>query len=53
MSEENYRVGVGTLLDVQLASTKLNSLKIDRINAYYDFLLAERKLNYYTGELSY
>lgn len=53
LSEENYRVGVGTLLDVQLASTKLNSLKIDRINAYYDFLLAERKLNYYTGELSY
>ncbi len=53
LSEENYRVGVGTLLDVQTASTKLNSLKIDRINAYYDFLLAERKLNYYTGELSY
>ncbi|MBS1551586.1 MAG: TolC family protein [Bacteroidetes bacterium] len=53
LSEENYRVGVGTLIDVQTASTKLNTLKIDRINAYYDFLLAERKLIYYTGDLSY
>lgn len=53
LSEENYKVGLGTLLDVQTASTKLNSLKIDKINAYYDFLLAEKRLNYYSGELSY
>lgn len=52
-SEENYRVGIGTLLDVQTASTKLNSLKIERINAYYDFLLAEKRLNYFSGELIY
>lgn len=53
LSEENYKVGLGTLLDVQTASTKLNLLIIDKIKAYYDFLLSEKKLNYYTGDLSY
>lgn len=53
LSEENYRVGLGTLLDAQTAATKLNSLKIDLINAKYDFLLAERRLRYYSGDLSY
>lgn len=53
LSEENYRVGVGTLLDIQTASTKLNALRIEKINAYYDFLLAEKKLNYYSGDLTY
>lgn len=53
LSEENYRVGVGTLLDIQTASTKLNSLRVERINAYYDFLLAEKRLNYFSGDLSF
>ncbi|MBK6877196.1 MAG: TolC family protein [Ignavibacteria bacterium] len=53
LSEENYRVGFGILLDVQTASVKLNLLKIDLINAYYDFLLAERQIQYYTGGLLY
>lgn len=53
LSEENYRLGLGILLDVQTASTKLNLLQIDLINAYYDFLLAEKQLQYYTGSLSY
>lgn len=51
LSDENYRVGLGTLLDAQTAATKLNSLKIDLINAYYDFLLAERRIKYYVGDL--
>ncbi|MDZ4713253.1 MAG: TolC family protein [bacterium] len=53
LSEENYRVGLGTLLDAQTAATKLNSLKIDLINSYYDFLLAEKRIRYYTGDLTY
>lgn len=53
LSEENYKVGLGTLLDVQTATTKLNNLKIDQINSYYDFLLAERTLKYYSGDLNY
>lgn len=53
LSEENYRIGLGTLLDAQTAATKLNTLKIDLINAYYDFLLAERRLKFYVGDLNY
>lgn len=53
LSEENYRVGVGTLLDIQTASTKLNALRVERINAYYEFLLAEKRLYYYSGDLSF
>jgi outer membrane protein len=53
LSEENYRLGLGILLDVQTASTKLNLLQIDLINAYYDFLLAERQIQYFTGNLTY
>lgn len=52
LSEENYNVGLGTLLDAQTAATKLNNLKIDLINAYYDFLLAERTIKYYVGDLT-
>ncbi|MDQ3021903.1 MAG: TolC family protein [Bacteroidota bacterium] len=52
LSEENYRIGLGTLLDAQTAATKLNTLRIDLINAYYDFLLAERSLRYFVGDLS-
>lgn len=51
LSDENYRVGLGTLLDAQTAATKLNTLNIDLINAYYDFLLAEKRLQYYVGDL--
>lgn len=53
LSEENYRVGLGTLLDVQTATTKLNELRVNLINAYYDFLLAERTVRYYSGDLNY
>jgi outer membrane protein TolC len=52
LSEENYAIGLGTLLDAQTAATKLNTLKIDQINAYYDFLLAEKRLKYFVGDLS-
>ncbi len=51
LSDENYRIGLGTLLDAQTAAVKLNTLRIDKINAYYDFLLAEKRLKYYVGDL--
>ncbi|MBS1518729.1 MAG: TolC family protein [Bacteroidetes bacterium] len=53
LSEESYRVGTGILLDVQTATVKLNTLKIDLVNAFYDFLLAEKNLQYYLGELNF
>lgn len=53
LSEENYRLGLGTILDVQTARTRLNGLIIDRINAVYNFYIAQRQLQYYTGELRF
>jgi outer membrane protein len=53
LSEENYRIGYGTLLDVQTATAKLNSLRIQKINALYNFLLAEKQIQYLTGNFNY
>ncbi len=53
LSEESYRVGLNTLLDVQTAQNNLNSIQISRITALYDFITAKARLDYYTGELNY
>lgn len=53
LSEENYRLGLGTLLDVQTATTRLNNLLIDKINATYNFLIAKRLIDYYSGQIKY
>jgi len=53
LSEENYRIGYGTLLDLQTANTKLNGLKIDKVNSVYNFLMAEKQIDYLTGIINY
>jgi len=53
LSDENYRIGRGTLLDLQTAIVALNSLRINRINAVYGFLLAEKQIDYLTGIINY
>lgn len=53
LAEENYRVGLGTILEVQTATTSLNNLRIQQSNAIYNFLLAKRQIDYYTGTLTY
>jgi outer membrane protein TolC len=53
LSSENYRIGYGTLLDYQTAVTKLNSLKVDKINSVYNFLLLEKQIDYLTGTINY
>lgn len=53
LADESYRIGIGTLLDAQIATTSLNNLRIERINAVYNFLIAKRVLDYYTGILKY
>ncbi|MBM4158600.1 MAG: TolC family protein [Ignavibacteria bacterium] len=53
LSEENYRVGYGTLLDMQVAVTRLNNLRIERVNAIYNFFLAQRQIDYLSGNLKY
>jgi outer membrane protein len=51
LSEESYRLGLGTLLEVQTAQTRLNNFRIERINAIYDFYIAKNRIDYITGEL--
>jgi len=53
LSEESYRVGLNTLLDVQTAQNNYNNILISRITALYDFISAKARLDYYTGELNY
>lgn len=53
LSEENFLVGYGTILDVQVATTKLNNLKINKINAIYNFLLAKKQIEYLIGQLKF
>ncbi len=53
LSEENFRIGYGTLLDVQTAATSLNNLLINRINSIYNFLFAKKQIEYLSGQLNY
>jgi len=53
LSEESYRVGLATILDVQTANTKLNNLRLERINAIYNFIISKMSIDYYTGQLKY
>lgn len=53
LAEESYRVGLGTVLDVNTASTNLNNILINKSNLIYDFILAQKQLEYYQGLLNY
>jgi len=53
LSEENFRIGFGTLLDVQVATTNLNNLLINRINSLYNFVLFQKQIEYLSGQLKY
>jgi len=53
LSEENFKIGYGTLLDVQVATTNLNNLLINRINALYNFVLSQKQIEYLSGQLKY
>lgn len=53
LAEESYRVGLGTVLDVNTASTNLNNIMINKSNLIYDFILAQKQLEYYQGSLNY
>jgi outer membrane protein len=52
-AEESYRVGIGTILDVNTASISLNNVKITKSNLIYDFIIAQKTLEYYQGLLYY
>lgn len=53
LAEESYRVGIGTVLDINTATTNLNNILINKSNLIYDFINARKTLEYYQGILSY
>ncbi len=53
LAEESYRVGIGTVLDINTASTNLNNILINKSNLMYDFIFAQKQLEYYQGLLNY
>lgn len=53
LAEESYRVGIGTVLDVNTATTNLNNIRINKSNLIYDFINAQKTLEYYQGILNY
>lgn len=53
LSEENFKIGLGTLLDVQTATTRYNNLLIQKINSVYNFLISREIIEYLAGRLKY
>ena len=53
LAEESYKVGLGTLLEIQTSTTKYNNALIDKSNLIYNFLLAQKQMEYYQGLLKY
>lgn len=53
LSEENFRIGYGTLLDVQTATVRYNNLIIEKIKSVYNFYLAKAQIDYLSGKLKY
>lgn len=53
LAEESYRIGIGTLLEVNTATINLNNIQIQKSNLIYNFILAQKTLEYYQGLLRY
>ncbi|HJY64496.1 MAG TPA: TolC family protein [Ignavibacteria bacterium] len=53
LAEESYRIGLVTLLEVNTATTNLNNILIQKSNLIYNFILAQKTLEYYQGLLKY
>jgi outer membrane protein len=53
LSEENFRIGYGTLLDVQTATVRYNNLLIEKIKSVHNFYLAKAQIDYLSGKLKY
>jgi outer membrane protein len=53
LAEESYRIGLGTLLEVNTANINLNNIQIQKSNLIYNFILSQKTLEYYQGLLKY
>jgi len=52
LEEARYKVGAGTLINLQLANTDLVGVQVDYINSLFDLLLLEEQLKYDLGSIN-
>jgi outer membrane protein TolC len=52
-AEESYKVGLNTLLEVNTAATNYNNALINKSNLVYNFILAQKQLEYLQGIVKY
>jgi outer membrane protein len=50
---ERLRVGAGIQLDVYLAETQLETARINQVNAVFNYVLAQKQLQYNLGQWNY
>jgi len=53
LATELYRVGRGTLLEVNTSETNYNNALINKLTLIYNFIFAQKQLDYYQGLLKY
>jgi outer membrane protein len=53
LAEERLKVGAGTQVDVIVAQAQVETARTNRVNAKYNFVLAQRQLQYTLGRWNY
>ncbi len=53
LAEERLRVGAGTQVDVIIAEAAVETARTNRVNAKFNYVLAERQLAYALGQTNY
>ena len=53
LAEERLKVGAGTQVDVIVAQSQVETARTNRINAVFNYVLAQKQIQYTLGQWSY